>query len=302
MVSRLTPLPPLAALRAFGAAARHCSFTRAAEELFVTQAAISHQIKVLEDWVGFALFRRVNNKLSLTRQGESYVKSVNDGFNAIRDGTASLKRKQADPVLTISALPNFALNWLVPRLPRFSAAHPRIELRLLAHDQSLDLLHDDIDVAIRSTEDTSSLHVDHLFDTDSFPVASPALLARIPLDTLADLSRHTLLHNLPAMEDWGAWASEAGLADVDLQRGPKFDSYALTQAAAMAGLGIARGRTPFVLEALRDGRLVMPFAVRVRGRGWCLMYAGDDDRRKDKIDKFRTWILDEARQTREDQA
>ncbi|UUZ76024.1 transcriptional regulator GcvA [Polaromonas sp. P1(28)-13] len=303
MISRLTPLPPLAALRAFEAAARHCSFTRAAEELFVTQAAISHQIKVLEDWVGFPLFRRINNKLVLTSQGQSYIKSVNDGFNGIRHGTATLMSKEIGTVLTISALPNFALNWLMARLPRFCEAHPHIEIRLLVHDQSLDMLHDDIDVAIRAFDGTTSLHTDHLFDTESFPVASPALLARVPLDTPADLARHTLLHNLPTMEDWGVWAHAAGLVGVDLEHGHKFDSYALTMAAAAAGLGVAMGRAPFVLEALRDGRLVMPFDVRARReRGWCLVYAGEDEGRRHKIELFRAWILDEARLTREERA
>jgi LysR family glycine cleavage system transcriptional activator len=302
MILRLAPLPPLAALRAFESAARHCSFTRAAEELFVTQAAISHQIKVLEDWVGFPLFRRINNKLVLTNRGARYVKSIHDAFDEIRRGTSAVMSKESRIVLTISALPNFALNWLVPRLPLFSEAHPEIEIRLLVNDQSLDLLHDDIDVAIRAFGETSSLHTDYLFDTESFPVASPTLLSRIPLNCLADLGRHTLLHNLPAMDDWEVWAHVAGLTGVDLERGPKFDSYALSMAAAIAGLGVAMGRTPFALAALADGRLVKPFDVGAhRERGWCLIYAGDDDSRRHKIDQFRTWILDEARRTRESQ-
>jgi len=303
MPDRAPPLPPLAALRAFDAAARHLSFTRAAEELFVTQTAVSHQIRILEDWIGFPLFKRINNRLALTARGDIYLKAVHEGFNRIRNSTASLMSNEVGTILTISALPNFALNWLVPRLPDFAAKFPHIEVRLFMHRHSLDMLHDGIDVAIRERSATSSLQVDHLFDTDSFPVASPKLLERIPLAEPGDLAKHTLLHNLTSLDDWKGWASAAGLHGVDIERGPKFDSYALSTAAAAAGWGVAIARMPFVLDALRDGSLVMPFKIRAHNeRGWCLVHAGGDAMRKEKVGRFREWILDQARVTREETA
>ena len=303
MPDRAPPLPPLAALRAFDAAARHLSFTRAAEELFVTQTAVSHQIRILEDWIGFPLFKRINNRLALTARGDIYLKAVHEGFNRIRNSTASLMSNEVGTILTISALPNFALNWLVPRLPDFAAKFPHIEVRLFMHRHSLDMLHDGIDVAIRERSATSSLQVDHLFDTDSFPVASPKLLERIPLAEPGDLAKHTLLHNLTSLDDWKGWASAAGLLGVDIERGPKFDSYALSTAAAAAGWGVAIARMPFVLDALRDGSLVMPFKIRAHNeRGWCLVHAGGDAMRKEKVGRFREWILDQARVTREETA
>jgi len=303
MAERASSLPPLAALRAFDAAARHLSFTRAAEELFVTQTAVSHQIRILEDWIGFPLFKRINNRLALTERGDIYLKAVHEGFNRIRNSTAALMSNQVGTILTISALPNFALNWLVPRLPDFAAKSPHIEVRLFMHRHSLDMLHDGIDVAIRERSATNSLQVDHLFDTDSFPVASPKLLERIPLAEPGDLANHTLLHNLTSLDDWKGWASAAGLLGVDIERGPKFDSYALSTAAAAAGWGVAIARMPFVLDALRDGSLVMPFKIRTRNeRGWCLVHAGGDAMRKEKVGRFREWILDQARVTREETA
>ena len=303
MAERASSLPPLAALRAFDAAARHLSFTRAAEELFVTQTAVSHQIRILEDWIGFPLFKRINNRLALTERGDIYLKAVHEAFNRIRNSTAALMSNQVGTILTISALPNFALNWLVPRLPDFAAKSPHIEVRLFMHRHSLDMLHDGIDVAIRERSATNSLQVDHLFDTDSFPVASPKLLERIPLAEPGDLANHTLLHNLTSLDDWKGWASAAGLLGVDIERGPKFDSYALSTAAAAAGWGVAIARMPFVLDALRDGSLVMPFKIRTRNeRGWCLVHAGGDATRKEKVECFREWILDQARVTREEAA
>jgi len=145
MAERAPSLPPLAALRAFDAAARHLSFTRAAEELFVTQTAVSHQIRILEDWIGFPLFKRINNRLTLTERGDIYLKAVHEGFNRIRNSTAALRSNEVGTILTISALPNFALNWLVPRLPDFAGKYPHIEVRLFMHRHSLDLLHDGID-------------------------------------------------------------------------------------------------------------------------------------------------------------
>jgi len=303
MAERAPSLPPLAALRAFDAAARHLSFTRAAEELFVTQTAVSHQIRILEDWIGFPLFKRINNRLTLTERGDIYLKAVHEGFNRIRNSTAALRSNEVGTILTISALPNFALNWLVPRLPDFAGKYPHIEVRLFMHRHSLDLLHDGIDVAIRERSAAHSLQVDHLFDTDSFPVASPKLLERIPLAEPGDLANHTLLHNLTSLDDWKGWATAAGLRGVDIERGPKFDSYALSTAAAVAGWGVAIARMPFVLHALRDGSLVMPFKIRARNeRGWCLVHAGGDAARKEKVECFREWILDQAKVTREEAA
>jgi LysR family glycine cleavage system transcriptional activator len=174
-------LPPLKALRAFEAAARTCSFTRAAEELKVTQTAISHQVKVLEDWIGFRLFRRLNNALILTEKGELYLPTVREAFDRIRESTDELRGVDAGVVLTISALPNFALRWLMPRLPRFQARHPAIRIRLLTATRALEALYDEIDVAIRLDGEAAHLQFEPLFSGSMFPVMHPALLAPFDL-------------------------------------------------------------------------------------------------------------------------
>jgi LysR family transcriptional regulator, glycine cleavage system transcriptional activator len=286
-------LPPLKALRAFEAAARGCSFTRAAEELNVTQTAISHQVKVLEDWIGFRLFRRLNNALMLTEKGELYLPTVREAFDRIRESTEQMQGNDAGAVLTISALPNFALRWLVPRLPRFQAQHPAIRIKLLTAPRALEALYDEVDVAIRlDAGEAAHLQFEPLFRGSMFPVMHPALQEE-GLCTPADLRRFTLLHVLNSLSDWKIWLMAAGVKRVDAETGPQFDSYALAAEAACYRWGVAMAWGPFVEEDLRRGRLIAPFDLRIpRERAWHLVYPRNV--RKQKIELFRQWILEEA--------
>ncbi len=286
-------LPPLKALRAFESAARTCSFTRAAEELNVTQTAVSHQVKVLEDWIGFRLFRRLHNALVLTEKGELYLPTVREAFDRLRESTERLKGLEVGAVLTISALPNFALRWLIPRLPRFQARYPAMRIKLLTAPRALNALYDEIDVAIRLDGEAAHLQFEPLFRASMFPVMNPALRDEEGLHTPADLRRFTLLHVLKSLSDWPIWLAAAGVQHANVEDGPKFDSYALTAEASCHRWGVAMAWGPFVEEDLLRGRLIAPFALKIpRERAWCLVYPKNV--RKQKVELFRAWIHEEA--------
>ena len=187
-------LPTLNALKAFEAAARHESFTRAAEELFVTQGAVSHQVKALEAELGMKLFNRERQRLVITEAGRAYLLVVRDAFDRIADGTERLLQRQRGGVLAVSTSPNFAAKWLVHRLGRFAQAHPDIDLSINASRQHVDFAREDIDIAIRHGDaGTSGLHVTQLCAEEIFPVCSPKLLSSgKPLRSPADLARLTL--------------------------------------------------------------------------------------------------------------
>lgn len=285
-------LPPLNALRAFEAAARTCSFTRAAKELNVTQTAISHQVKVLEDWIGFRLFRRLNNALVLTEKGDLYLPTVREAFDRLRESTDQLKGVDAGVVLTISALPNFALRWLMPRLPLFQARHPAIQIRLLTASRAFETLPEEIDIAIRLEGEAAHLRFEPLFRGSMFPVMHPGLQEE-GIQTPGDLRRITLLHVLNSLSDWPIWLAAAGVKHVDTEAGPKFDSYALASEAACYRWGVAMAWGPFVEEDLRRGRLIAPFDLKIpRERAWGLIYPGNV--RKQKVELFRQWLFEEA--------
>jgi len=190
-------LPPLNALRVFDAAARHLSFTKAAEELFVTQAAVSHQIKSLEDFLGLKLFRRRNRSLLLTEEGQSYYLDIKEIFSAINEATRKLQARSAKGALTVSLLPSFAIQWLVPRLSSFNMAYPGIDVRIQAVDRDEEKLADDVDVAIfYGRGNWPGLRVEKLYAEYLLPVCSPSLMTGDnPLKTPMDLSRFTLLHD-----------------------------------------------------------------------------------------------------------
>jgi LysR family glycine cleavage system transcriptional activator len=290
-------LPPLNALRAFEAAARRLSFTRAAEELGVTQAAISHHVRVLEDHLGFRLFLRLNNGLLLTEKGEAYLPSVRQAFDVLCEATDAVQGHCESQVLTLSVLPNFALRWLVPRLAEFQRRCPMIDLRLLTAYRGTEFLREDIDAAIRLGADWPGLNADHLFGSDMFPVCSPMLVAQRPLSEPRDLAHHLLLHVYGALNDWPLWLAAAGARDVAADRGPSFDSYALALEAAAHGCGVAIARSAFVQDDLASGRLIAPFSLSVkREEGWYFLWPKAAASRK--VSLFRSWLLAHAAQTR----
>jgi LysR family glycine cleavage system transcriptional activator len=257
-------LPSLNALRAFEAAARNASFTRAARELHVTQSAISHQVRALEDELGAELFVRLPRALRLTSKGEALARGARDAFARIAQATAEAA---ARPHLCVSVLPSFAACWLLPRLGRFHRAHPEIELRIHASQELADFAHDGVDVAIRYGRGRfPGLHAEKLLDEEVFPVCSAKIARR--LRRPADLARFDLLHDdvRPAAHaGWPAWLRAARLR-LGAPRGTRFSDAHLMLEAAAAGQGVALARSVLAAADLRARRIVRPFALSVPSR------------------------------------
>jgi LysR family glycine cleavage system transcriptional activator len=299
-------LPPLNACRAFEAAARLGSFARAATELNVTPTAISHHVKALEAWTGRRLFARRNNAIVPTDAARQLAPVITEALERIANGIETLTGAGEPRHLSISVQPDFALKWLIPRLPRFAALHPSVELRLVTAYRSLDFLSEDLDLAIRYldqaalAETGAELRAEPLLSADLMPVASPAMF---PPDQAADPDRlrtSVLLHVLGAPDDWSRWLAVAGIGGVDARRGPKFDSYALTGEAAAQGWGVALGRIGFIDADIAAGRLVAPFKPRLAGqRAWVLLSTRRS--RKPALAALRAFLLQEAAVATQDQ-
>ncbi|MEZ5830975.1 MAG: transcriptional regulator GcvA [Dongiaceae bacterium] len=259
---RSTPtLPPLQALRAFEAVARLSSFRRAGEELLITQSAVSHQIRELEQNLGIKLFIRKARGIELTPQGQRYFDTILQAFDLIRSGTIDLRRHAKKEQVRVSLLPSFAANWLVPRLARFTDAHPEIDLVLDPTLQLANLAGDEADLAIRYGDGSWPGSENRLLMTERLtPVLSPALLQRGPkLNQPRDVLNHTLL--LPARPyDWEVWA-EAHDIDLRAARTIKLSDYNVVLQAALDGQGIAIGRLLLVADRIRSGALVQPFDI-----------------------------------------
>ena len=291
-------LPPLNALKAFEAAGRYLSFTRAAAELNVTQAAVSHQIKGLEERLGVPLFRRVNRGLLLTDEGQTLLAPLSEALDNIAGALARLRSGEASGVLTISVLPSFAAKWLVPRLGSFREIHPDIDVRLSTTYDLADFVGDEVDIAVRYGRGSwPGLEVVNLMSEDIFPVCGPALLeGPDPLRRPDDLGRHTLLHDSIHEEemDWPTWLKAAGVSSVDPSRGPSFFDSSMVLQAAIAGEGVALGRSVLVADDLAAGRLVKPFeGSRPAGYAYYVVYPAAYAERP-KIKAFREWLLNEA--------
>ena len=299
-------LPPLNACRAFELAARLGSFARAAAELNVTSTAISHHVKALEAWTGRRLFTRRNNAIVLTDAAHLLAPVVTDALERIAGGVQALTGTSGPSLLSISVQPDFALKWLIPRLPRFAALHPAVELRLVTAYRSLDFLSEDLDLAIRYLEPAElieadgALRAEPLLLADLLPIASPALFPQGGAVDPARLRTSTLLHVMGAPEDWRRWLAAAGITDIDPTRGPKFDSYALSGEAAAQGWGVALGRIGFIEADIAAGRLTAPFAPRLAGqRAWVMLSARRS--RKPVVAALRSFLLRAAATATADQ-
>ncbi len=288
-------LPPLNALKAFEAAARHESFTRAAEELCVTQGAVSHQVKALEAELGFKLFNREPRRLVITEMGRDYLVVVRDAFDRIAAGTDRLLQRQSAGVLTVSTSPNFASKWLVHRLGRFAEIHPTIDLRVSATLHHVDFAREDVDVAVRHGDGTApGLDITRLCAEELFPVCSPRFLrGRHALRRPADLAHHALLH-LDHRQDWSKWLDAAGIEDADLSRGPVLNQASMVIDAAVDGQGVALARTGLAARDLISGRLVRPFALALPVSYAYWIVCPKATAKLPKIATFREWLLAEA--------
>ncbi|MGU3406768.1 transcriptional regulator GcvA [Methylobacterium brachiatum] len=254
-------LPPLNALKAFEAAARHASFTRAAEELRVTHGAVSRHVQMLEGWLGVPLFERHNRRVVLTEAGRSYAAEIGAALDRVALATARQVERGRPRLLHVNALATFTLRWLIPRLSGFQVAHPAIEVRLTTSNVPLANLADPFDVAIRGGPQTRPGHVAQPFLTERrIPVCSPALLQRLPLQEPERLRHHTLLHAATLPEVWPHWLRAAGVPDLVPQASVTLEHFYLTLQAALDGLGVAMGPERLIADDLAAGRLTRPFA------------------------------------------
>lgn len=294
-------IAPLNALRAFEAAARHLSFTRAAAELNVTPAAISHQIKALEAYYGVPLFRRLTRALLLSDEGQAALPRLRDGFDLLAEACAILEADRDSGLLTVSAAPSLAAKWLVTRLDRFRTLQPDIDIRLDATDRLTDFARDGVDIAIRYGGGSyPGLSARQLFATRVQPVCSPRFLEKFPvLRSPRDLAGQTLLHIDWTTEDdtwpnWKMWLLAAGVSGVDPTRGPRFSDVAMAAQSAVEGHGIALVSDVLAADDLVAGRLVRPFDLSVPAEfAYYLVYPPE----KSEIPKVRLfcdWLCAEA--------
>lgn len=262
----MVDLPPLNSLRAFEAAARHLSFTKAAQELHVTPAAVSQQIRQLEDFYGLPLFRRTTRSLILTEAAQMALPDVKEAFERLSEANRRLQSDRHGNILTVSSSPSMGERWLLPRLERFRSQYPDIDIRIDTTDRLADFKNDRVDIAIRyGRGNYDGLEADVLMQDVAFPVCSPALLeGDKPLRKPEDLRHHTLLHpewrqERDAQPSWQMWLRAAGVTGVDVTRGLRFSSDTMLAHAAADGLGVALALSSMIQRELADGKLVRPF-------------------------------------------
>ena len=289
-------LPPLNALRAFEAAARSGSFTRAAQELCVTQGAVSRHVAALEAWLQVRLFERNRHGIELTPPGEAYFGVARAAFDQVDFGTRQVRSAPAKNRLRIKLPPTFAIRWLVPRLARFHARHPTVDVQITTSHQRADFRHEDVDVSIHS-EPTPPEGPGYrrLFGETLVPVCSPALLQAGPgLARPGDLKQHVLLCSMNRPNDWPAWLAAASAPDIDGNGGLRFENAALAYQAAIDRLGVMVAIDAFVADDLAAGRLVAPIALRLPTAGAYYMAYRSDVPATTRVRDFETWILEEA--------
>jgi len=288
----LKRLPPLNSLKAFESAARHLSFTKAADELFVTQAAVSHQIKSLESYLSIKLFHRKNRSLLLTEEGQSYFHELRDIFVNIHDATQRLMAMGAKGAITIATPPSFASQWLVPRLHKFSAQHCDIDVRIKAVDADDGFLDDSVDIAVfYGKGNWSGLSCTKLLSEYLTPMCSPLLLQKDkPLSSLNDLSHHNLLHD-NTRGAWKSWLNHFGVKHVNVNQGPIFSHTMLVLQSACIGQGIALSDTVLAKPEIDSGRLICPFDERVESKLSYYLVCKESQAEQSKIKVFSKWML-----------
>ena len=305
--------PPLNALRAFEAAARHLSFKNAARELHVTPGAVSHQVKLLEEYLGVALFRRLTRALELTAEAQAMLPKVRGGLESLVEAVERVRERGVQRALTVMAPANFASRWLIPRLSRFAQAHPGLDLHIASRPTMIDT-GDDRDV-VTTPEDRAAgpvamvrfgdgrypgFRVDELFSAVYVPVCHPRVLEHGPaLRRPEDLRFHTLIHDDTEVEEgarpsWSDWLRGVGATEVDASRGARFSDASLAFEAALEGLGIALAMKPLVRPEIEAGRLVIPIDIAAPASFAYYLVTPEGGTRHESVEAFRQWLLAES--------
>ena len=288
-----SPLPPLNPLKAFECAARLNSLTLAAEEMNVSQVAVSRQVKVLEEYLGVALFRRLHRGIELTREGRELFEGITLPFQELGNTARRVSRRGRRDILAIQSYTTFSQRWLIPRLAHFHDANPRIEIRLSSSTAPVDFEAQNLDAAIRSgSGDWPGLHSERLVDIDLIPICSPTLMETAKLTRPEQLAKVRLLHSMARPNDWASWIACAG-AKVDPTPGVRFENSALAYEAASLDIGVAIGVKVFVQRLLQLGGLVAPFDTVCRtGEGYYLTWPSNM-KPSAPLMKFLAWMREQ---------
>lgn len=310
-----TRLPPLNALRAFEVTARHLSIKRAAAELNVTPAAVSHQIRALEEYLGVQLFHRYNRAIALTDAARACLPKLREGFDCLAKAVEVLRAQKGTGTLTVSAAPSFSARWLMPRLHRFLVAHPEIDVRVsarmrqvaergrgtIAERATIDAWLADSDIAILyGRGDYPGFHVDKLLALTITPICSPRLITGPhPLTQPEDLRHHMLLHDdtgdlYDGESFWDVWLHAAGVTGIDTKRGAHFSHAVLAFEAAIEGVGVVASMPVLAAADLHAARLVTPFALRVPLVSAYYLVTEEATITRPAVAAFREWLLSEA--------
>ncbi len=310
-------LPPLNALRAFEAAARHLSFKNAARELHVTPGAVSHQVKILEEHLGVSLFRRLTRALELTAHAQAMLPKVREGLESLTVAVERGRSHDHAGTLTVIAPPNFAARWLVPRLGRFTTRYPDLELHVASRPAMIDGRDSDPGApAVEGRDGSPTMmvrfgggrypgsHVDLVFSAVYVPVCSPKLLGgEHPLRTPRDLRYHTLLHDDTVIEEsarpsWQDWLQSVGVTDVDVSKGPHFSDASLALEAAIEGMGVSLAMKPLLKGEIDAGRLAVPFDIAAPAAYSYYLVTPEAALDNPGVAAFRKWLLAEAARVR----
>ena len=285
-------LPPLNAIKAFEAAARLGSFTRAAEELNVTHGAVSRQIRVLEDWLGVRLFLRTSRNAVPTRAGADLLAEAGPALDRLANASQrACGGAQARGSLCVSALPTFAMRWLIPRLPEFQREHPALELRIVTASTTAEQFQMEADIVISGPSRQPGWAGKRFLGEARLPLLSPGLMRKCPLRIPADLACHTLLHAATLREAWPRWLTAAHVPDLKPTRDQVYEHFYFAIQAAIEGLGVVMGPVALVTDELRTGRLLAPLnepALRTRGY---FVYAVTRTSEIPAIAAFRNWLV-----------
>lgn len=289
-------LPSLGALQCFDAAARQLSFTRAAEELNITQSAVSRQIRLLEEFLGRALFHRIKQRLVMTDAGEAYARDIRDVLDRAEAATLALMAYSGTSgALNLAILPTFGSRWLVPRLGSFTTRYPEIQLNLLTRLKPFDFAKEEIDVAIHFG-DTSwpGVEYHHLMNEVTVPICAPSLLAGRCLKGPGDLMSFTLLQHSTRPDAWANWFEAVGEPSINAVKGPRFEQFYMVIQAALAGLGMAVLPLFLVQDELASGRLVVAVDRPVPSRNAYYLVHPNSKRDAYPVKVFKDWLLEQC--------